>query len=106
MTMVENRMVIGEYYRDPDSRDVILDCAEDEDYENYVFCNDEEVHALSAHYGVKLEAREAFDLWDDLKESRRAAICKAWVKRHCLDSFVDWQRALNHEEEEAWNERF
>lgn len=104
--MVENRMVIGEYYRDPDSRDVILDCAEDEDYEDYVFCKDEEVRVLSAHYGVKLEERNAFELWDDLKESRRADICKAWVQKNCIDSFVEWKRVLNHEEEEAWNERF
>lgn len=91
MQAIDNRMVIGEYYEDEADRDYIIATAEIWDYEMYVFMHDACNDALRAYYGP-LDAVQASHIWDDLREERRAEVCKAWVEKKRLDDFVEWMK--------------
>ena len=90
MTMLENRMAIGEYYETETPYDHIVETAIGENYADFVESMGQIGRVLSSWLGIQLTEEKADLLWDSLERYKCFDICKAWVKRHMMDDFVQW----------------
>lgn len=84
--MLENRMVIGEYFPEPTA----VETANGQNYVDFIVSRGDEDTVLSHWLGVILPPAAANDLWDSLEDYKREDICKRYVTKNLMNEFVDF----------------